>query len=99
MITLTNEEKKLPRKQEVCHICRKRFFTNDDNKKYQKVKDHCHLTGKYRGAAHIICNLRYKVPKEILVVFHNVSTYNYHFLIKELSEKFEGVLEKTKKNI
>ena len=97
MITLTNEEKKLPRKQKVCHICRKRFFTNDENKNY--LKDHCHLTGKYRGAAHIICNLRYKVPKEILVVFHNVSTYNYHFLIKELAEKCEGVLEKTKKNI
>ena len=52
-------------------------------KKY-KVRDHCHYTAKYRGAAHNICNLRYKIPKEIPVVFHNGSTYDYHFIIKEL---------------
>ena len=49
-----------------------------------KVKDHCHYTGKYKGAAHNICNLRHKIPKEILIVFHNGSTYDYHFIIKEL---------------
>ena len=43
--------------------------------KNHKVRDHCHYTGKYRGTAHNICNLRYKVPKEIPVVFHNGSTY------------------------
>ena len=42
------------------------------------------IIGKYRGAAHNICNLRYKIPKEIPVVFHNGSTYDYHFIIKEL---------------
>ena len=57
-------------------------------KKQQKVRDHCHYTGKYRGAAHN--NLRYKVPKEIPVVFHNGSTYDYHFIIKELAKEFEG---------
>ena len=46
--------------------------------------------GKYRGAAHNICNLRYKVPKEILAVFHNGSTYDYYFIIKELVKEFEG---------
>ena len=50
-------------------------------------------TGKYRGAAHNICNLRYKVPKEIPVVFHNGSTYDYHFIIKELAKEFEGNFE------
>ena len=44
-------------------------------KKYHKVKDHCHYTGKYRGAAYDICNLRYKIPKEIPAVFHNGSTF------------------------
>ena len=44
-------------------------------KNIDKDKDHCHCTGKYRGAAHDICNLRYKIPKEIPVVFHNGSTY------------------------
>ena len=47
-------------------------------------------TGKYRGAAHNICNLRYKTPKEIPVIFHNGSTYDHHFIIKELAEEFEG---------
>ena len=59
-------------------------------KNNKKVKDHCHYTGKYRGAAHNICNLRYKVTKEIPVVFHNDSTYDYHFLIKGLVKEFDG---------
>ena len=62
-------------------------------KKYHKVKDHCHYTGKYRSAAQNICNLRYKIPKEISVVFRNGSTYDYHFIIKELAEEFEGEFE------
>ena len=45
------------------------------------------------GAAHDICNLRYKIPKEIPVVFHNGSTYDYHFIIKELAEESEGESE------
>ena len=62
-------------------------------KKHYKVKDHCHYTGKYRGAAHHICNFRYKIPKEILVVFHNGSTYNCHFIINELVKEFDGNFE------
>ena len=62
-------------------------------KKHHKVKDHYHYTGKYRGAAHNICNLRYKIPKEIPIVFHNGSTYDYHFIIKELVKEFDGNFE------
>ena len=80
MIPLTTEEKICYNKQAICYICKKEF--NNSDKKQQKVKDHCHYTGKYRGAAHNICNLRYKVPKEIPVVFHNSSTYDCHFIIK-----------------
>ena len=72
-----------------CYICKKEFNTDDDNKKHYKVKDHCH----YRGAAHNICNLRYKIPKEIPIVFHNGSTCNYHFIIKELVKEFDGNFE------
>ena len=43
-----------------------------------------------RGAAHSICKLRYKITKEIPVVFHNGSTYDYHFIIKQLAREFEG---------
>ena len=49
--------------------------------------------GKYRGAAHNICNLRYKVPKEIPIVYHNGSIYDYHFIIKELVKECEGNFE------
>ena len=86
MIPLTKKERKMHHKQKVCHICKKEFSTDDNNKKYSKVKDHCHYTAKYRGAAHNTCNLTYKVPKEIPVVCHNGSTYDYHFVIKELAK-------------
>ena len=57
-------------------------------KLYKKVRDHCHFTGKFRGAAHSICNLHYKVPQEIPVKINNGSKYDYHFIIKELVEEF-----------
>ena len=59
----------------------------------KKVRDHCHYTGKFRGAAHSECDLRYKVPKEIPVVFHNGSTYDYDFIIKKLADESEGEFE------
>ena len=99
MIPLTKKEEKKHNKQEVCYICKKGFSTDDNNKKYHKVRNHCHYTGKYRGAAHDICYLRYKIPKEIPVVFHNDFTYDYHFIIKELAEEFEGEFENTEKYI
>ena len=70
--------------------CEKEFSTD---KKYCKVRDHCHYTGKYREAAHSICNLRYKIPREIPVVFHNGSTYNYNFIIEQLAKTFKGKIE------
>ena len=67
--------------------------TDVSNEKYHKVRDHCHYTGKYRGAAHNICNLTYKIPKEIPVILHNGSTYDYHLILKELAKEFEGPFE------
>ena len=91
MIPLTTEEKIYHNKQKICYICKKEFNNND--KKNYKVVDHCHYMGKYKGAAHNICNLRYKVPKEISIVFHNGSTYDYHFIIEELVKEFNGNFE------
>ena len=93
MIPLTKEEKKIHREQKVCYICKKGFSTDDNDKKYHKVRDHCDYTGKYRAAAHNTCNIRYKTPKEIPVVFHTGFTYDYHFIIKELAEELEGKFE------
>ena len=96
MILLTDKENKSYEKQKVCYICKKEFNNddgNDDYKKYHKVKDHCHYTGKFGETAHSICNLKYKTPKEIPIVFHNGSTYDYHFIINKLAKEFDGQLE------
>ena len=66
----------------LCHICNEELG-ND------RVRDHCHLSGKFRGAAHEVCNLKYKIPKFFPVVFHNLSGYDSHIFIKTLG-KSEG---------
>ena len=102
MIPLTDKENKFYEEQEKCHICQKEFCYDKNEKKkfklYQKVRDHCHYTGKFRGAAHSICNLRYKVPQEIPVKINNDSKYDYHFSIKELAEEFKGQFECFREN-
>src|SRR5688572_24293129 len=71
------KDKELYDSATVCHICEGEL--GDD-----RVRDHCHLTGKYRGAAHNSCNLSYKVPKFFPVLFHNLSNYDAHLFIKKL---------------
>ena len=75
-ITLENKSYK---NQKVCYIWKKGFI--DNNKKY-KVIDHCHFTGKYRGATRNICNLRYKVPKKIQLFFIMVRIMTIILLLK-----------------
>ena len=67
-----------------CHICRGEL-RND------KVRDHCHFTGQYRGAAHNKCNLMCKKPKILPVIFHNLQGYDAHLFIKQLG-KLDGDL-------
>ena len=93
LISLTTEEKIYHNKQKICYICKKEFSNNEKKKNY-KVRDHCHYTGKTEGVAHSICNLRYKVTKEI----PNGSIYDYHLIIKELVKEFEGNFECLGKN-
>ena len=69
-------------KETKCWICREEFKKNDKN--YKKVRDHCHFTGRYRGAAHSLCNLEYRKPNFTPVVFHNLSGYDSHLFIKNL---------------
>ena len=71
------------------YLREKNLKTLAKDKNYQEVRDDCHNTGKYNGAAHSICNLKSNVPNEIPVVFHNVSNYDYHLIIKELANRFE----------
>ena len=65
---------------------------DDENyKNRKKVKDHCHYTGKFRGAAHNKCNLNYKVLKDIPIIIHN-ARYDTHFIINQLAEEFKSEL-------
>ena len=81
----------MQKKQKFCQKCKEEFneeFNEDQNQ--PKVWDQCHYTEKYRGAAHSIGNLRQKTAKQIFVVLLNGSNYDYHFIIKELVERFHG---------
>ena len=62
-----------------CWICDKLFDVEDD-----KVRYHCHITGKYRGPAHWSCNINLKQSKKVPVIFHNLRGYDSHLIIKEI---------------
>ena len=68
-------------KAKICWICQKEFKERE-----KKVRDHCHFTGKFRGAAHNICNLQFKKPKFTPVIFHNLSGYDAHLFVKNLGK-------------
>lgn len=70
---------------DLCHICKRKFNPGE-----KKVRDHDHKSGKFRGAAHSECNILYQDSRAIPVVFHNLSGYDSHFIIKEMSTAFEG---------
>ena len=77
-----------------CYLCGKIFMKKvSKDKNHRKVSDYCHYTGKYRGETHSICILRLNVPNEIPIVLHNESNYDYHVIIKDLVNEFEGQFE------
>ena len=83
MTPLTHEEQKKHDDSKKCFISNKKFITDKKIKYYKKlmkVKDHDHYTGKYRGATHSICNLRYKTQKDIPVVIYDGSNYDFHLI-------------------
>ena len=80
MKPLTKSQLKEYKRATKCHICFKPFGDRG------KVRDHCHYSGLYRGAAHFCCNLQYKIPNYIPVVFHNLAGYDAHLFIRELAK-------------
>ena len=62
-------------------ICNKLFDVGDN-----KVRDHCHITGKYRGSAHWSCNINLKLTKKICIIFHNLRGYDSHLIMQEISK-------------
>ena len=65
----------------ICWICNKLVDVADE-----KVTDHCHITGKYRGAAHWNCNVNLEMRKKVPVMFHNLKGYDSHLIFKKLSK-------------
>ena len=84
MLPLTKKEQSDFENAKICWICQKGFKEKD-----KKVRDHCHFTGQFRGAAHNQCNLQFKKPKFTPVIFHNLSGYDAHLFVKNLG-KSEG---------
>ena len=80
-------EREIYQKSSHCHICKDSLTPNDE--KNYTVRDHCHFTGKFRGAAHNNCNVNYRKPKFFPVIFHNLAGYDAHLFIKNLG-KTEG---------
>ena len=74
---LTTKEEKNFKDAKDCHACKLPHGTD-------RVKDHCHLTGKNRGPTHNKCNMRMKVSKFIPVLFHNLEGYDAHLFVKSL---------------
>ena len=95
VIPLTKKEESNYSRETNCHICKKGVINYEDDydKEYYKVKDYCYYAGKYKGPARNDFDLKYKVQKEIPIVFNDGSTYDYHFIIKELAKEFDGNFE------
>ena len=81
-LNMTKENEEEFQKADECHICNKKY-TNQDI----RVRDHCHITGKYRGSAHQECNLQLRLNQDkikIPVIFHNLRGYDSHFIMQEI---------------
>ena len=85
-LKLTPEEERDFKSAKMCHICEKDLVCKKKTGEIFKVRDHCHFTGKYRGAAHNQCNLNCRKPLILPVVFHNLQGYDSHRFIKQLAK-------------
>ena len=102
LMIMSNSDKTAYEKSEKCYACEIQFESeriNEKTKKKEKIvkcRDHCHVTGKYRGAACDKCNLRMRVPKFVPVLFHNLEGYDSHLFVKSLGLE-EGDIKCTPK--
>ena len=80
-LVMSAEENERFEMTNICWICGK-LINLDDN----KVRNHCHITGKYRGAAHWSCNINLKVSEKVPVIFHDLKGYDSHLIFKELNK-------------
>ena len=78
-LVMTEKEEYLFQQSNNCWICKK-LIDNED----EKVRGHCHITGKFIGAAHWDCNINFQLTKKIPVIFHNLKGYGSHLNFSEL---------------
>ncbi|CAB3985783.1 uncharacterized transposon-derived, partial [Paramuricea clavata] len=89
-ISMIEEDKKNYTGSNNCYACNIQFGTvrinegDGEEEKVIKCRDHCHITGKYRGAACDKCNLRMRTPKFVPILFHNLESYDAHLFVKSL---------------
>ena len=84
-LIMTEEEEHLFQKSNNCWICKK-FINNNNNE--EKVRDHCHVAGEFRGAAHQNCNVNFQLTEKVPVIFHNLRGYDSDLIFYEL-KKFD----------
>ena len=80
-LVMTAEENEEFQRSNICWICEKLIEIGDN-----KVRDHCHVTAKYRGSSHWNCNINLKISKKIPVIFHNLREYDSHLIFKRLGK-------------
>ena len=80
-LVMTAEENEKFERSNICWNCGKLIDIG-----HNKVRDHCHITRKYRGSAHCSCNINLKISKIVPVIFHNLKGYDSHLIFKELSK-------------
>ena len=75
---MTNEDEEIYNNSQICWICKEELSKD-------KVRDHCHVTGKFRGAAPNKYNLKSRIPRELPIIFYNLQGYDGHIIFKELN--------------
>ena len=95
-LKMSFDDEKRYQNSQICWICNEKL-----NKDKDKERDHCHVTGKFRGAAHKKCNLKLRIPRKLPIIFHNLEGYDGHIIFKELNNFNDiniQVISKTSEN-
>ena len=77
-LIMINEDEEVYNNSRICWICKEELNTD-------KVRDHCHVTGKFTEAAHNKCNISLRLPKKLAIIFHNLQGYDGHIIFKEIN--------------
>ena len=86
-LIMSEKEEEQFQSSNICWICEK--LIDDDN---EKVRDHCHVTGKFRGAAHWSCNINLQLTKKVPVIFYSLRVYDSRLIFDELN-KFDAKID------